>query len=201
MNKKLITTIMITLFLASIAMIAVPNVHASPTEWHVYPGDSIQAVIDVASPYDTIIVHAGTYAEHIIINKDGLTLLGEQQDVDPRPAVGGRSGPESIIDTETNHVPVYIDADNVVLNGFTIRLDEYAPGSGDQDLVYQDKSHSGTVVKYNIITSRLIDGNPTPDSDDAIQLKKCTNGVIEYNYAHHVLGNGFNFASSTNCVI
>jgi pectin methylesterase-like acyl-CoA thioesterase len=41
---------------------------------YVNPGESIQAAIDVAGPYDTILVNDGTYVEDLQINVAGLTL-------------------------------------------------------------------------------------------------------------------------------
>lgn len=180
-----------------------PGTLPTKTAFDVYPGDSIQAAIDDASPGDTITVAPGTYKEHVVINKDNLTLLGAQHDVDPRPVNGGRSGDESVISPYVKVPPyvgketVLIDADNVVLNGFTIMPDFAPEGSGDFDIVYQIEEHSGTLIKYNIITftGRYYAG------DDLIQLKRCTDGVIEYNYGHDIKGNAFNFAYSTNCVI
>jgi nitrous oxidase accessory protein NosD len=38
---------------------------------------SIQKALDRAKPYDTIVVGAGTYEEHLTIRKDGITLIGK----------------------------------------------------------------------------------------------------------------------------
>jgi len=94
-------------------------------------------------------------------------------------------------------VTVLIEANNVTLNGFTI-MPDFAEGySGDVDIIYQYQEHFGTVVKYNIITYT----GRSDACDDAIQIKHCTNGVIEYNYVHDVRQNAFNFAYSTDCSI
>jgi len=67
---------------------------------------------------DTIKVAPGTYNESIVVNKS-LILLGAQADVDPRPSLGVRSGPESII--ESSGTVLSIQAHNVVINGFTFK--------------------------------------------------------------------------------
>jgi parallel beta-helix repeat protein len=68
----------------------------------------------VADPTCTTInVAAGTYNEQVNINRT-LTLNGAQAGVDART----RSGPESIITNSCG--PVQIQANNVVINGFTV---------------------------------------------------------------------------------
>jgi pectin methylesterase-like acyl-CoA thioesterase len=47
-----------------------------------YP--TISSAISAASPGDTIIVEAGVYNEHVVINVPNLILLGAQADVDAR---------------------------------------------------------------------------------------------------------------------
>lgn len=52
---------------------------APPAEAHVFvvnPGESIQAAVDAASPGSRIEVRPGTYAESVLIAKDGITLVG-----------------------------------------------------------------------------------------------------------------------------
>lgn len=67
----------------------------------------IQDAIDSAYPGDTLEVGAGTYHEHLTINKS-LNL------------VGGRSG-TTIIDGNGNGTVVHVLADNVNVTGFNIR--------------------------------------------------------------------------------
>lgn len=54
---------------------SVPQAQAVPPGLHVYEGESIQNVIDLASSGDTIYVHTGTYNERLIISKS-LNLIG-----------------------------------------------------------------------------------------------------------------------------
>jgi len=70
-----------------------------------YP--TIQEAIDAASPGDAILVSAGTYYEHLIVDKS-LTLEGEES-----------SAP--IIDGSGTEVVVRVVADNVDISKFTIQ--------------------------------------------------------------------------------
>jgi hypothetical protein len=57
---------------ASLAF-AVP---ASARTIEVFPGQSIQSAVNSASPGDTILVHAGTYHENVLVTKNRITLKG-----------------------------------------------------------------------------------------------------------------------------
>jgi parallel beta-helix repeat protein len=71
-----------------------------------YP--TIQAAVNASSPGATIFVKAGTYHEHVTINKS-LSLFGE-------------TAKNTIIDGDDNGGNVvYIVADNVTLSGLTVR--------------------------------------------------------------------------------
>ncbi|MCP8312941.1 MAG: right-handed parallel beta-helix repeat-containing protein, partial [archaeon] len=75
MNRKIVSALIITLFLFSMTTIIKPS-YASPSDIHVYPGGSIQTAINSASPWDTIIVHEGNYNENVDVNKT-VNLLAE----------------------------------------------------------------------------------------------------------------------------
>ncbi|MEM3627875.1 MAG: right-handed parallel beta-helix repeat-containing protein [Candidatus Bathyarchaeia archaeon] len=169
-----------------------------PPGYEVEPGkfigynafSKIQDAVIASISGGVIYVYEGTYtvSSTIIIDKT-LTLLGPQADVDPRPIYGGRTGPEAIIEGDgiISNV-IKIAANNVVINGFTIR-------TGKGDIIRQDGPNTGTVVKYNIIH----DGR----GDEGIQLAKCTNGIIEYNYVYDIAtpGDAISFADSNYCII
>ena len=69
---------MFVVLVAALLMLGMLNtalpVFAKPTVIHVFAGQSIQAAVNAASPGGTIVVHAGTYRESIIVEKQ-LTLL------------------------------------------------------------------------------------------------------------------------------
>jgi len=74
-RRKIASALVITLFLFSMTTLIKPS-YASPSDIHVYPGGSIQTAINSANPYDTIIVHEGTYNENVDVNKT-VNLLAE----------------------------------------------------------------------------------------------------------------------------
>ena len=61
--------------LAAIAFVLPAPAFAKSTT-RVYPGQSIQAALDAASPGDEIRVEPGVYHEQVVIEKDGITLAG-----------------------------------------------------------------------------------------------------------------------------
>jgi len=65
----------------------------APATIRVAAGESIQAAVDRAGPGDTIEVAAGTYAEAVTVDLDGITLRGAGAGADPGATVldgGGR---------------------------------------------------------------------------------------------------------------
>jgi hypothetical protein len=84
---------------------------------------TISAAIAASSPGDTIVVAAGVYTEHVIINVANLTLKGAQAGVDARtrPFVLAN---ESIITFPTPTLGtgiVNITMPNIILDGFTVQ--------------------------------------------------------------------------------
>ena len=73
MKKNYIKIFFVGISVASFLIFAAT---ASAADWNVAPGQSIQAVIDVASPGETINVAAGTYFEYLHITTDNLTIIG-----------------------------------------------------------------------------------------------------------------------------
>src|SRR5438105_7268801 len=81
-----------------------------------YP--TISAAVAAASAGDTIKVCPGFYNEQVNVNKNNLRLLGAQAGTDARTRVFVAAN-EAIIDHACG--PVQLEADNVVLDGFTVQ--------------------------------------------------------------------------------
>lgn len=91
-------SILTALFLAMVGLV---SSHPAQTTT-VRPPQSIQTAINAAQPWTTIVVKAGTYAEQLLITKDGISLVGEKGTklVPPTPLVqnfcSGTSGPDTV---------------------------------------------------------------------------------------------------------
>ena len=77
----------------------------TPRTYHVNPTGTIQEAIDEATSGDTILVHDGTYYEHLVVNKP-LTIT---------------SASSPIIDGGASGYCITVSANNVVISGFEIR--------------------------------------------------------------------------------
>jgi nitrous oxidase accessory protein len=113
MRMKVITAIMVTLFLASIIAIAIP-VGATPTKRRV-PQDyaTIQAAVNHANPGDTIVVYTGTYQETVTIqsNDHDIKLKGEG-----RPIIMDKPGGSLLYGVDLKG-----GAYNIEISGFEIK--------------------------------------------------------------------------------
>ena len=73
--------VLMTVLLVTVPLVFVTPAYARPAEWHVYPGDSIQAAVDSASSGDIIYVHPGyraIYNEEVRINKS-VTIIAVEE--------------------------------------------------------------------------------------------------------------------------
>lgn len=149
---------------------------------------TIQAAIGKASAGDTINVAAGTYNEQVNINKT-LNLKGAQATVDARTRVAT----ESII----NHPcgPVQIEADKVVLDGFTVQGSNLNPttnpgcfGAG----IWTNPGFSGTQGGHQILNN-IVQSNITGielDNTGLFQTKVQFNLIRNNNNPGAGSGNG-----------
>gem|GEM_PF-2109574 len=123
----------------------------------------IAQALDIISNNGTINVGAGTYNEHIVVNKSGVYLKGAKAGLEGYNAARG-SGESIII---PNSPGITIAANNVTVDGFTITGATGLDGYG----IFVDNASNAT-IKYNIIKN---------NSQDGIFLNKSFNSTISYN--------------------
>lgn len=143
---------------------------------------------------DTIHVAAGTYNEQVTVDKT-LTFDGAQVGNDARM----RSGPESIVTDSEG--PFLIEADNVVIDGFTVEgatsdptTDSAASGSGIWDNPSFSGTHGGYLIQNNIIQMNI--AGIEADNDGTIQATIKQNLLLNNNLSG--AGGGTGILTSTS---
>jgi len=100
---------------------------------------SIQEAINHAIPGDTINIKTGIYSENLVIEKNNLTIIGENKHT-------------TIIDGQKSGNVVYVKADGIVLKGFTIKNSGYnLTDSG----IYVDHSQQSYISDNNVIECNI----------------------------------------------
>jgi len=167
MEKKAVSGIMLTLLLVGMLSLAfnIQPVKSEPTTI-IVPDNyaKIQWAIGNASDGDTIFVRAGTYYEHVVVNKT-VSLIGENRST-------------TIIDGNRTWDPVIrIVADNVTITGFTLQSGgPYGIG------LYLCENARGNVVYGNIISNNA-DGILIWSSNNNTVF----NNLITSNWIHGLL--------------
>ena len=150
-------------------------VKATPAEIIVQPGDSIQEAINNASTWDTILVKAGTYYEHVFVSKT-VTLIGENKST-------------TIIDGGGTGIVIRSNASDVEIRGFTIQNGGDSPNSGMiigscvnntiRDNIIRNNAYGITLIGSNgcsIVNNLVMNCSWT-----GIQIKDSSNNTIHEN--------------------
>lgn len=160
---------------------------------------SIQEAINEAENGTTIIIPAGIYYEHVIINKT-ITLVGEENFT-------------SIIDGTYNGTVVEITADNVVIRNFKLQNSGYG---WDRNGVYAHNADNFTIegnflhnVCHNIkigfsnnsrILENVINGTMTAPTMYGIRIENSTNCIAVGNSVSDCVG-GIHLQNTTNSIL
>lgn len=137
--------------------------------------DTITAALAAAETVngDVIVIQdSDNYNEGTITINKGITLKGKPGF--PKPLIDGGGSLSSAI---------IIDADNV-------RLENLRVANATGDIIKQNNPHSGTMI------TDLEAYNST--GDECIQLKKCTNCMINNVVAHDCVGGGLNISDNSS---
>ena len=164
-------------------------VEGAPKIIEVGPGESIQAAINAADPGDIIQVASGIYPEDVIVNKNNLTLVGENSSTTIINGSGAYYG-----------YLVHVTADNVEISGFTVRNGKYRDG------IYLSDSDYSTIVGNIMINNfygifldsckgTIISGNAITNNQHGIRLRSSSSNIISGNtmsnnifYGIHIYG-------------
>lgn len=182
MKKSLFIVPLISLFVLSLLTLLQASVEAGPGMIRV-PADypTIQEAINAAAPESIILVSDGVYYEHLVVNKT-LTLIGQ----DKATTIIDGNG----IGSRFEDSVVYVTANGVIINGFTIRNSggdgywSYVAGIG--------LASNGSEITGNIIIENnrgIIGGGNTIISDNIIQNNN-------YGIYHGIYGGRNNVISS-----
>jgi len=148
---------------------------------------TIQGAIDAANEGDTVSVASGTYYGNVWINKEGLTLVGED--------IGN-----TIIDGNGMYDVVDVSADDVQISRFTIRnsgkiTDYYPPPSGI--LVY---SSEGTAISNTVLLNNLMGICIFCSSDTTLRNNNMTCNTYNFEVDGDGLGDFIHSIDASNTV-
>jgi len=204
MNKNIILTLIFLVFFSTWLNSALAytnfnkalNVYpksviaTSNTIWVPDNYTTIQEAIDMANEGEIILVKAGTYYEHIIVNKP-LSLVGENKQ-------------DTIIDGSGAETVVNIIASNITLSGFTIQnggLGIYLWGSSNNFLSGNDVSNNGHGIYLSYSGDNVVSGNNVSENEHGIYLEGSSNNALTGNDVSNNNGYGIRLYHSGSNVL
>jgi parallel beta-helix repeat protein len=193
--KRALSVFMFVLLLVSTLTMAfkIQPVRAEPRTWTVDddgPADftSIQDAVNAASTGDTVYVKNGTYYENVDVNKS-ISLTGESKE-------------NTIVDGGGTAAVIYIEEDNVLVTGFTVRNSGwgyyYYESSGitiDRASFCNISDNIATNIRYGISSwlgqNNSISRNTIPNADQGISFNgPYYNKIISNSISNTVVGIG-----------
>src|SRR5215204_6719973 len=156
----LLTTMALTLLVASGVVLGVGIGSAGAQVSIVGPGESIQRAINAADPGDTIVVR-GVHREDVVIRKNGIKLRGDDAVIEAPTRAKADSpcsklfGPEAICvfgDANLTNGKVNRSINDVSISGFTIRGFKQKPNKGFGTIMIDVfGAHNATIVGNHVM--------------------------------------------------
>lgn len=157
-----------------------------PRTLTVQPGESIQDVVDLARPGDTVMIAYGTYHERVVVDFNDITILGIANEDGEWPTLDGQGQlTEAIISSGNNFEVGNLRVVNYTDNGILV---EGVTGVHMHDIYAENV---GTYGLYPVQSNDvLIQKTEVVGADDAgIYAGQCVNVVVRNNVVHgNVLG-------------
>jgi len=170
MHKQALLSLLL-LLVAAVSCNSISKVAPSEAELIEVPYDykSIQEAINNANPGNTIFVYNGTYYEHVIINKS-LSLIGQNVEI-------------TTIDGSGTGTAIHISANNVKVQGFTVR-------NGETGIHL--KNCNTIIIEETRIENNIFDG---------IKMESSINTTIRRNTIEKISQNAIYLLNSSSNVI
>lgn len=157
-RRKVIRSVFtITLFCLSVG-----GIHAA----EIIVTTTIQEAVNTASSGDTILVPRGIYRENVVVNKSGLTIVGNRNAILDGEGLSGTIGIRVAPPTPTTRLNGFrlegLTIKNYALHGvFLARVDNYQIVGG----IYEDNEEYGIFPVRS--TNGLVEQNQTSGSEDS----------------------------------
>lgn len=169
----------------------------------------LEAAIDEAAEGDTIVLSAGEYQLNntLVITKNGITILGPQANVDPRPSKnsirtddtneavltgdkGDVSDPISKADAQSKgwlDSLFEIRAHHVTINGLTLeRTHNHIIYSQTAQPVGEAEDRTKDLIGLKIINNIVREGR----GNEGIKIGRSINALVQYNYIYDIRYDG-----------